>query len=84
MVTVFSAIIHGYFYFNIKLILNKVQTVKQEHHQIVQIVKVIIIDHLHLINAFVIHIIMIMVMHYVVNAIILGLLIYFTFIYQIV
>ena len=79
---VFSAIIHGYLYFNIKLILNKVQTVQQEHHQIALIVKVIIIDHFHLINAFVIHIIMIVAMHFVVNVIILGLLIYI--IYKIV
>ena len=52
------------------------QTVQQEHHQIVQYVKVITIDHFHQINAFAIHIIMIMVIHFVANAIILGLLIY--------
>ena len=49
------------------------QIVRQEHHQIVQIVKVIIIDIFHQINAFVINIIMIMAMHYVANVIILGL-----------
>ena len=75
MGNVFNAIIHGYLYFN-KLILNKVQTVQQEHHQIVQYVKVITIDHFHQINAYVIHIIMIVAMHFVVNVIILGLLIY--------
>ena len=70
---VFNAIIHGYLYFNIKLILNKVQTVQQEHHQIALIVKVITIDNFHQINAFVINIIMIIKYQYVANAIILGL-----------